>query len=51
MTLPFAFVFIAAFILLAIFLIVRRSLGKKDLRKDIEDKKHKSGESGVDKMG
>lgn len=51
MTLPFAFVFIAIFILFAVFLIIRRSLGKKDLRKDIEEKKRKSGESGVDKMG
>jgi len=32
MTLPFAFVFIAAFIIVAIFLIVRKSTGKKEVK-------------------
>jgi hypothetical protein len=32
MTLPFAFVFIGAFIIVAIILIVRKSMGKKEVK-------------------
>lgn len=38
MLLPFAFVFIAAFIIIAIILIIRRSKGKKDLNEEVVSK-------------
>jgi TRAP-type C4-dicarboxylate transport system permease small subunit len=42
MFLPFAFAFIAIFIVLAIVLIIRKSKGKKELNKDIVSKERSS---------
>lgn len=38
MLLPFAFVIIAVFVVLAIVLIIRKSKGKKELNKDVVPK-------------
>lgn len=38
MLLPFAFVFIGLFIVLSIFFLVRKAQGKKELRKDVEQR-------------
>lgn len=44
MLIPFAAVAMALLIALCIFLIVRRTEGKRDLRKDIVNKKRRKGE-------
>jgi uncharacterized protein YoxC len=48
--LPFAFIIIAAFIVLAIFLIIRKSKGKKEINKEIVSEE-RSPQSPTDVTG